>query len=45
MTRMKKKTKEIKKFTIKQRLKFQDYKYCLNAKRIETEINPLELWF
>ena len=45
MTRMKKKTKQTKKFTMKQRLKFQDYKYWLNAERTETEINSLELWY
>ena len=40
---MKKKTKQTKKFTMKQRLKFQDYKYWLNPERTKTEISSLEL--
>ena len=37
-----KKTKDTKKFVIKQELKFLDYKNCLEANRLQNEINHLE---
>ena len=42
MTRVKKKTKGIKTFIIKQGLKFQGYKYCLKDKQTEIETSCLE---
>ena len=37
-----KKAKSTKKFVIKRKLKFEDYKNCLEATQIENKINHLE---
>ena len=37
-----KKSKKHKKFVIKRKLKFKDYKNCLEASQIENKINQLE---
>ena len=38
------KTKGIKKCVIKQKLKFEDYKNCLEATQIENNISQLKRW-
>ena len=37
-----KKAKEIKKYAIKRKLKFENYKHCLEATQLENKINHLE---
>ena len=40
MPRIKK--KKTKNYVIKRKLKFEDYRYCLEATQLESEINQLE---
>ena len=37
-----KKAKEIKKYAIKRKLKFENYKHCLEATQLQNKINHLE---
>ena len=41
MKKTKKKQKDTRKSVIKRKLKFEDYKHCLEAIKLENEINQL----